>query len=123
MKFYSVIEPSLITDSLKEEYQNAHAIGALRLGETHAFFRVRRKTYFLPYEKVDRCYRRVLLVPAKMCCAGGELHVENLVFESDGKEAAVIELPGEKAAKIAFAECKEKMKHAVFSCPPKEDDV
>ena len=120
MKFYPVLESSLPEDSLKEEYQNAHAVGALRLGESNAFIRMRFKTYYIPYEKIDRCYRRVMLVPAKMCCANGELQVESIVFENEGKELAVVELPGQKAAKIAFSECQKKMPHAEFSCPKKE---
>ena len=127
MKFYPVLESSLPEDSLKEEYQNAHAVGALRLGESNAFIRMRFKTYYIPYSEVTRCFRRVMLVPARMCCGRGDLSIENLVIcggaDENGqeKELAQIELPGDKAAKILMEELKQKMPGIPCVCPPKAE--
>ena len=70
MKFYSLYEYTDAPD-LTEEYSSARRIGSLGIGTEHLFFRLRLKTYFIPYTDIKRCYRRVLLVPARMCCGRG----------------------------------------------------
>ena len=62
-------------------------------------------------------FRRVMEVPAKMCCGKGNFAIENLVLCDNEKELAVIQLPGTKAARLLMEELKEKIPGAVFSAP------
>lgn len=120
MKFYAIEEPSEETMVLTQEYKNAHEIGVIRLGENFLFFKKGLKIYFIPYKNLARAYRRVLLIPAKMCCGSGEFHVENLVIHnSKDEEAAVISVPGEKAGLILLDEIKQKSPNTISVCPEK----
>ena len=103
--------------SLSEEYASAHAVGVVRAGNEHLFFRVRLRTYFIRYDCIKRAFRRVTEVPAKMCCGEGNFAIENLVLCDSEKELAVIQLPGTKAARLLMEELKGKMPHADFSAP------
>jgi len=49
-------------------------------------------------------FRRVLLIPAKMCCGKGDFEVENIVICTAEGEKAQIQLPGERAGKIMLEE-------------------
>ena len=88
----------------RDEYTQAREIGPVRVGEEHLFFRDRRKVYYIPYTQLERCFRRVLLIPAKMCCGRGDLAVEHLVLCAQGRELAQIRLPGERAGKMLLEE-------------------
>lgn len=124
MKFYEVTSTVKNQDELLSEYKSAREIGVLRIGENCLFFRKSRKVYYIPYADVRRCFRRVLLVPAKLCCGKGQLPVESIVFYGDEGEVAQIQLPGTRAAKGAFEELKQRIPGADFTCPPaqpKED--
>ena len=123
MKFYSVTSKELDRSQLEPEYKAAHEIGVMRIGENHLFFRKMLKVYAIPNDQIKRCYRRVMMVPAKMCCGKGDLHVESIVIEDAERELAVIQMPGEKASKIAFEELKGRLTGAEFSCPPKSGDA
>ena len=90
------------------------------MGELRLFFRVGLKTYFLPYREVRRCFRRVELIPAKMCCGRGDLEVENLVVCGGEGELIQIQLPGSKAAKILMEELRSRIPEAEFGKPPAE---
>ena len=73
MKFYSVSTREQIEDEaemLAEEYRQARAIGVVRAGAAHLFFRARTKVYAVPFTEIRHCYRRVMLVPA----GSGRLH-------------------------------------------------
>ncbi|MCQ2593128.1 MAG: hypothetical protein MJ188_10145 [Treponema sp.] len=119
MKFISV-EDSTETSSLAQEYKGAREIGVVRLGETCLFFKKLFRIYFIPYKCLSRAYRRVLLVPAKMCCGSGDLPVENLVIHnSKDEEVAVVSMPGAKAAVILLEELKVKSPETVTVCPEK----
>ena len=88
--------------SLKEEHDRARKIEKLRLGENHLFLRSGLKTYYIPYADIRRYFRRVMLVPAKLCCGKGDFEIENLVICGDAGELAQIQLPGAKAAKVVM---------------------
>ncbi len=122
MKFYAVISKSADENSLRDEYQKAREIGAVRLGSENLFFRAGLKKYYIPYAKVSRCYRRVYLVPAKMCCGRGDLQVENLVLCAEDKEVAQIPLPGTKAARLLMEELRGRMPQAAFGSEAKTPD-
>ena len=117
MKFYSLNKDSDRPD-LSEEYAASRRIGSLGIGTEHLFFRLRLKTFFIPYTDIKRCYRRVLLVPARMCCGRGELQMENLVLHNDEGEFAQIPLPDTRAAKEVMRQLETRIPGAVFSAPP-----
>ena len=105
------------TKELLADYKSAREIGVLRVGELCLYFKRGWKAFYIPYADICRCFRRVQLVPAKMCCGKGELQVENLVVCTKQGEAAQIQLPGTRAAKALLEELKEKMPHAEFTRP------
>ena len=121
MKFYPV--KTLIEDSasLEEDYRSARAFGLLRAGSSGIFFRVRLKTYYIPYSDIRRAFRRVMSVPARMCCGRGNFEIEHLVVCDEEKELAVIQLPDTKAARILMELLREKMPDASFAAPKKDD--
>ena len=103
-------------------YKSGREIGIIRLGENALFFRRRMKVYYILYNEITRCFRRVMSIPAKLCCGKGEFVIENLVVYAGDKEVAEIQLPGTKAARILMEELKEKAPHAQFSRPEEKQD-
>lgn len=118
MKFYPLTQTAPAEESLAPEYKTGREIGKIRLGSEHFFFRSGLKTYYIPYGEVKRCFRRVMLIPAKLCCGKGDFEVENLVICDGEKELAQIQLPGTKAAKILMEELKQLMPNAEFTRAP-----
>ena len=108
MKFYPLTTVTKEPEGLSEEYKAGRVIGKIHLGETHFFFRSMRKVFYIPYTEIRRYFRRVMMVPAKLCCGKGEFQMEHLVICGDEKELAQIELPGRQAAKVLM-ECMEKL--------------
>ena len=119
MRFYPLAKDMPAEDrDIEAEYEQSRRIGAVSLGESVLFFRARRKTYYIPYSEVTRCFRRVMLVPARLCCGRGDLSVESIVIcGAEGCELAQIELPGERAAKALLEELKERIPNAEFGKP------
>lgn len=117
MKFYALIANTIDNAALEADYKSAREIGIIRLGEDNLFFRRRMKKYYIAYSDIERAFRRVMSVPAKLCCGKGEFIIENLVIYAEGKEVAQIQLPGTKAAKILIEEMKKKAPDTQFSCP------
>ena len=68
MKFYPLREVCDDPSLLEEDYRSAREIGVIRTGKEFLFFRVRLRHHYMPYAGITRCFRRVLLVPASMCC-------------------------------------------------------
>lgn len=89
-------------DLLREEYRQAREIGNLRLGQQNLYFRAGLKVYYIPYGDIRRYFRRVMRVPAKLCCGRGDFEIENLVVCGESGELAQIQLPGAKAARIVM---------------------
>ena len=119
MTFYDAVTRMKTSENLEPEYKSAEAFGKLHLGSTHLFFRSGLKTYAVEYSLITRCYRRVMLVPMRLCCGRGELQVENLVLHTAEKEIAQIQLADTAAAKKVLEKLKIHMSDAQFSCPPK----
>lgn len=117
MNFYPLKQAEYDLEVLKSEYKAAREIGKIRLGERNFFFKSGLKTCFIPYAQIRRCFRRVMMVPAKLCCGKGELQVENLVICDEEKELAQIQLPGTKAARILMDELKQLIPEAQFTRP------
>ena len=104
MKFESLASPAADSSALQEKYKYAREIGKLRLGRQYLYVRSGLKSYYIPYADIRRYFRRVMRVPAKMCCGKGDFEIENLVICGEKGELAQIQLPGQKAARIAM-EC------------------
>ena len=96
----------------------------MRAGAGHLFFRAKLKHYYIPYTQIYRCFRRIMAVPAKMCCGRGEFEMENLVICGNGDvELAQIQLPGKRAAQELMKELKFRMPNGNFSVPPKKENA
>lgn len=117
MKFHPLTTVVNDAASLSSEYKSAREIGTIRLGELRLYFRSKRKVYYIPYKDVRRCFRRVLLIPAKMCCGKGDFELENLVICGEEGELAQIQLPGTRAAKILMEELERLIPEAEFGRP------
>ena len=117
MKFYPLTDRQAGDDELTAEYKTAREIGRVRLGELHLFLRTGTKKYFIPYRDVRRCFRRVQLIPAKMCCGRGDFEVENLVVCGEAGELIQVQLPGTRAAKLLMEELERLIPEAEFGKP------
>lgn len=117
MKFHPVSQGIADSEVLAEEYAASRQIGTVRIGRSVLFFRAGLKTYYIPYEEVRSCFRRVYQVPVKMCCGRGEIDYEHLIIRNEEKEVADIPLPGTKAAQELIRLLKEKMPEADFRSP------
>lgn len=124
MKFYPLTDPAADTAALDGEYKAAHAVGPLRLGRQRLYFRTGLRTYYIPYADVGRLFRRVVSVPARLCCGRGELAMENLVVcGRDGRELAQIPLPDAKAARLLLEELRGLAPDAAIGRPaPDRED-
>jgi len=122
MKFHPLTTVVNNNSALESEYKAAREIGALRLGELRLYFRNKRKVYYIPYKDVRRCFRRVMLIPAQMCCGKGDFEIENLVICGEEGELAQIQLPGTRAAKILMAELETLIPEAEFGKPEEKID-
>ena len=116
MKFYAVAS-EMAPEVLMAGYKEGREIGKARLGGKCLYFRDRLKVYYIPYEDITRVFRRVLLIPAKMCCGKGDFEVENIVICTEKGEAAQIQLPGERAGKIMLEELSRLVPHAEVGKP------
>ena len=122
MRFYPLTDDNTDAAALAVEYAAARAIGKIRLGELRLYFKAGLKTYYIAYHDVRRLFRRVLEVPAKLCCGKGDFEIENLVICGEGdRELAQIQLPGKKAAKVLMDELKERIPEAEFGRPVKNE--
>ena len=123
MKFYPLDEAVVPVDEeeLNKEYKTAREIGKVKMGELRLFVKSGLKTYYIPYHDIRRMFRRVLAVPAKLCCGKGDFEIEHLVVcGADDKELAQIQLPGKKAAQILMEELKQRVPEAEFGRPAQE---
>ncbi len=117
MKFYSLTNDICDSKVLGPDYQRAREIGKLRIGDDGLYIKSGLRNYYIPYSRIKRCFRRVLLVPAKLCCGKGELAVENLILCDETKELASVSLPGTRAAKALMEELQVRIPDAEFSRP------
>ena len=119
MTFYPLTGESVPGTELKEEYESARAIGGVRFGPERLYVRQGRKIGHILYTDIRRCYRRVQVVPIRMCCGKGNMDMENLVVEGDGGELASVRLPDGRAAKAVMQELGKKLPETILGCPPK----
>lgn len=121
MKLHAITPSNLPEDLLLEDYKRSREIGVIRIGEDVLFFRSHLKVYYVPYGDITRFYRRVLMVPARLCCGRGSIDVENLILEGREGELAQIQLPGTRAARELMEVLKAKMPGISCVCPSKEE--
>ncbi len=121
MKFYPLTSSEEDLGKLKEEYKYGREIGKIRLGETWFFFRASGKVYYIPYSEIRRYFRRVMLVPAKLCCGRGDFQMEHLVICGESGELAQIALPGTKAARILMERMVDLAPGAIVGNPKGEE--
>ena len=117
MRLYALSTRIADMGILQNEYKNARQIGVLRIGESCLYVKRGFRVYYIPYTDISRCFRRVMLVSAKLCCGKGEIPVENLVICTEEGELAQVQLPGTKAAKALIEALKEKMPEIKFMPP------
>lgn len=123
MKFYPLTVTAQEKELLEAEYKNARKVGIISLGETSLFFQKKLRKYYIPYSEITRCFRRVMTVPARLCCGKGEFAIEHLVLYTGETEIAQIQLPGTKAARLLMDELKCKIPEAEFTCPQNKEDM
>lgn len=122
MTFLPLVPSSDSREELSSEYKAAREIGRVRLGELRLYLRAGLKTYYIPYRDIRRVFRRVQLIPAKMCCGRGDLEVENLVVCGEGDaELMQVQLPGTRAAKMLMEELQTRIPEAEFGKPQRID--
>ena len=121
MKFYPLTDETAEKAELVSEYNDAREIGAVRLGQLRLYMRLRRRIFYIPYHDIRRCFRRVQLVHARMCCGNGGLEIENLVVCGEKGELIQIQLPGTRAAKSLMEELERLVPEAEFGVPPKAE--
>ncbi len=109
-------------EALEKDYREAIQTGALRIGTENVFFKSGLKTCCIPFSETDRVFRRVIAVPAGLCCGSMNVEIETIVFARDGKELAQVQMPGSKAAREAFAILKETLPDVLFQPLPADPD-
>lgn len=116
MKFIPLEPMDAVLDMavLESEYSEGRELAPVRFGSQHFFFKVRRKVYYIPYEKITRCFRRVELVDARMGCCFTALDMENIVIcGAEEQELAQIRLSGgERVGKVVLDTLQEKCPNA-----------
>lgn len=116
MKFIPLEPMDAVLDMavLESEYSEGRELAPVRFGSQHFFFKVRRKVYYIPYEKITRCFRRVELVDARMGCCFTALDMENIVIcGAEEQELAQIRLSGgERIGKVVLDTLQEKCPNA-----------
>lgn len=122
MKFYPLKTTEENAQNLQTEYKSASEIGKLRLGTERLYFRSARKIYYIPYTDIYRYFRRVMLVPAKLCCGRGDFAIEHLVICDNDSELAQIQLPGSRAAKILMEKMSLLAPDAIVGMPSDTSD-
>lgn len=119
MEFYPLTGESDPGTGLREEYENARAIGGVRFGAQRLYLRKGFKIGHILYRDIRRCYRRVQVVPMRMCCGKGDMELENLVVEGSHGELAAVRLPDGRAARAVMQELGKKLPEEYLRCPPK----
>lgn len=123
MRLYTAEGQAVRDDAVSAEYRQSRAVGNVRAGAKHLFFRAGLRLYAVAWPEIARCYRRVMRVPMKMCCGSGSLDVEYLVVEGASGELASIQLPGSRAARALMELIRETAPTVDCTPPPKPDEA
>lgn len=116
MKFIPLDQTNevLEKETLDNEYRAGRELAPACFGTQHFFFKVGRKVYYIPYEKITRCFRRVELVDTRMGCCMTGLDIENIVIcGTEEQELAQIRFSGgERIGKVVLDTLQEKCPNA-----------
>lgn len=123
MKFYVLSGSPRDDRELEMDYRQARKIGPAAVGDEVLFIKAGLRRYYIAYGDIYRCFRRVQMVPAKMCCGKGEFQIENLVIADRDRELIQVQLPGTKAAKELMRILKEKCPDALFTYAGSKEDA
>ena len=121
MKFCPLRTAAAEGSALAAEYRGARKLDIFRLGEDHLFFRRKMSVFYIAYGELDRFFRRVLMVPMRVSCCGGEMAVEHIVLCSGGEELAVVLLADPRMAPSVMEALKERAPQAETGKPPAGD--
>ena len=117
MKFIPLTDTTIDNAQLSSEYKASRSYKNIRLGELDLFFRSGLKTYFIPYRDIRRCFRRVMLIPAKMRAGKGSFELETIVICGESGELAQIQTHGKILGKELMAELERRVPEAEFGKP------
>ena len=117
MRFVCICGKEAAKAELSSEFKAGHEIGNIGLGKSYLFFKKGFSKYYINYSDLKCAFRRVMLVPAKMCCGKGNLQVDYLVLSDGVNELAQVQLPGHNAAKLLMEELKVKSPETSLICP------
>lgn len=120
MKFKAWTDAVLDEETLKKDFDRARGIGAVSIGEKALYFRKLTNRWYVPYEAVERCFRRVNEVSAKMGCCMGSYDRESLIVNAAGREPVDISLPDTRAARAVMTELGKYLPDSKLGCLPKE---
>lgn len=95
------------TDALTVRYKEGHAIGPVIVADGCIFVKKGLRNYYMEYASAEKIFRRVRRLHANICCGDGDIEVEYLVIQKDGRELIEVTLPGKKAAKMLMEEIRQ----------------
>lgn len=122
MKFCPLKTAETDPSVLAAEYRSAKKVDVFRLGERHIFFRKKVGVcWYVPCEEIDRFFRRVMMVPIRVSCCGGEMGVEHIVLCSGEEELAVVLLSDPRTAPTVIEALRERLPNAECGKPLTED--
>ena len=116
MKFKAWTSSTLDDAVLKEDYDAARGIGSVSIGRKALFFRKRLNLFYVPYDAVECCFRRVNEVPAQMGCCMGSYDRESLVIHTAEKEPMEVSLPDTRSARAAIQELGKYLPDSKLGC-------
>ena len=90
-------------ETLDAEFASAATYGKIKLGKTAIFWKVTLRWFYLPLNMVQRVYRRVEEVNAKMCCGRANFDIQKLMLvlnDDTTLELYIGEVPREQAARL-----------------------
>lgn len=120
MFFKALYEGEQECDFSKSAIKSGRKFGVITLTESHLFFRKGFTKYFISYDNIERAFRRVYQVPAKIRKENVNIPVERLVLMKNNAEIAEIGLPGIAKAKEIMDILKAKCPNASFDIPSEE---
>lgn len=94
-------------DTLSAIYKAGHTIGPVTVADDYLFIKKGLRNFYIAYIDAEKIFRRVRRLHANICCGDGDIEVEYLVIQADGRELMEVTLPGKKAAQILMTELKE----------------
>lgn len=119
MRFKTNTTIAIPEEQLQADYAAAQKQEKLKLGEKCLYIAHTLYTEYMPYEAIERAYRRVEDVRGKLCCGVITYEIHHLVMVIDGKEVAVL-LESKDAAQKALEQIADKNPKAQIGYHEKE---